>query len=264
MILEAAEFLMGSPPAEPDRAADETQHRVRIPRRWAISTAAVTKAQYRKFQEAVKGYDLAHQLALAAIVRTDDSPQTAMTWYEAAWYCNWLSQQEGLDRRQWCYAPNEKGEYGPGMKAQDKYLELGGYRLPTEAEWEYACRAGSVTSRYYGLSETLLRNYAWHAANGQKRTWPVASLKPNDFGLFDMHGNAYAWCDDSYRRYPADRGGVSEDVATTKVVTSDVHRVLRGGAFSIQAGLIRSANRNDNQPANRDDDYGFRPARTLP
>ena len=99
-----------------------------------------------------------------------------------------MSEQEGIVKEQWCYEPNEKGEYGPGMKAKDKYLELSGYRLPTEAEWEYACRAGTVTSRYYGLTDTLLAKYAWYEANGQNRTWPVGSLKPNDFGLFDMHG----------------------------------------------------------------------------
>ena len=150
------------------------------------------------------------------------------------------------------------------MKAKDRYLELSGYRLPTEAEWEYACRAGAITSRYYGLSEALLRYYAWHAANGQKRTWPVASLQPNDFGLFDMHGNAYTWCDDAYGKYPADQKGGVVDAATTKLVADDVPRVLRGGAFNVPAGLIRSANRNDNLPADRDDNYGFRPVRTIP
>ena len=96
-----------------------------------------------------------------------------------------------------CYEPHEKGEYGPGMKAKDKYLELSGYRLPTEAEWEYACRAGTVTSRYYGETEELLKHYGWYAKNAELRTWPVGSKKPNDWGLFDLHGNIYCWCQNS-------------------------------------------------------------------
>ena len=102
-------------------------------------------------------------------------------------------------------AERKGANYGPGMKTKDKYLELSGYRLPTEAEWEFACRAGTVTSRYYGLTDTLLDRYAWYEANGQNRTWPVGSLKPNDFGLFDMHGNAWDWCDDSYQALPKSR-----------------------------------------------------------
>ena len=161
-----------------------------------------------------------------------------MTWYEAAAYCNWLSEQEGIAKEQWCYEPNEKGEYGPGMKAKDKYLELSGYRLPTEAEWEYACRAGTVTSRYYGLTETLLAQYAWYPANWQNRTWPVGSLKPNDFGLFDMQGNAWKWCDDPYQDIPKAADVISEDLGSTTVP-----RAFRGGAIRDPPPNIRSANR---------------------
>ena len=111
----------------------------------------------------------------------------------AAHYCNWLSEQEGLPRDQWCYVPNEAGEYAEGMTIPADVLERTGYRLPTEAEWEYACRAGAVTSRYYGASTDLLGAYAWYQANSKDHAWACGSLLPNDLGLFDMLGNQFEW-----------------------------------------------------------------------
>jgi eukaryotic-like serine/threonine-protein kinase len=254
-IIDAGEFLMGSPESEHRR--NETQHRCHIGRRFAVSTMDVTKVQYRQFQQV-------DDPEVAKIVRTDDSPQTGMTWYEAAQYCNWLSEQEGIVKEQRCYEPNEKGVYDSGMKAKDNYLELSGYRLPTEAEWEYACRARTVTSRYYGLSDTLLGHYAWYQANGQDRTWPVGTLKPNDFGLFDMQGNAWEWCDDSTQTYPKTVDDIVKDLGSTKPVIDTVSRVLRGGSFGDQPALVRSALRTNDQPSYRGLNYGFRPARTLP
>ncbi len=246
VIVDAGEFVMGSPASEPDRSPDETQHRVHIGRRFAISTTLVTKEQFAQFQH---DHPEVAKMNTGQLVKTDDSPQMAMTWYEAAQYCNWLSEREGIVKEQRCYEPNEKGVYDSGMKAKDNYLELSGYRLPTEAEWEYACRARTVTSRYYGLSETLLPRYAWYESNSQNRTWPVASLKPNDYGLFDMQGNAWQWCDDADISYPS--GKVSEDSGSTKAVVETVGRVLRGGSFDNQQWLVRSADRNGVAPASR-------------
>src|SRR5262249_29326460 len=124
-----------------------------------------------------------------------------------------LSKKEGLPEDQWCYLPNKNGGLAHGMQLAPDYLQRTGYRLPTEAEWEYACRAGAVTSRYYGESEELLEKYAWYGKNSAQRTWPVGILKPNDFGLFDMHGQVDVWCQDEYKDYGPMEGEENKTIA---------------------------------------------------
>jgi eukaryotic-like serine/threonine-protein kinase len=124
------------------------------------------------------------------------------SWYEAAAYCNALSRRENLEE---CYAPNSEGEFAEGMTCAADFLDRPGYRLPTEAEWEYACRAGAVTSRYYGGSVALLEQYAWYNLNSRVRAWPCGQLQPNDLGLFDMLGNLFEWCQDEYSSHPPGR-----------------------------------------------------------
>jgi formylglycine-generating enzyme required for sulfatase activity len=144
------------------------------------------------------------------------------------------------------------------------YLHRKGYRLPTEAEWEYACRAGAVTSRSYGESEELLGKYGWHLQNAEDRSWPVGSKKPNDTGLFDVHGNVFTWCQERFSEYPHIKGSESsDDKEDTLVITSADIRVMRGGAFSYPASIVRSANRRRSVPTSRGDNVGFRPARTF-
>jgi formylglycine-generating enzyme required for sulfatase activity len=142
------------------------------------------------------------------------------------------------------------------------YLERTGYRLPTEVEWEYACRAGSDTTRFYGDGEKLLADYAWYTKNSEVRgLLPVGSLPPNDFGLFDMLGNALEWCQDGYVSNTEKDAGKFDGET---VVDPDLHRVLRGGAFVYGPGLLRSAARIRYRPTERDFFIGFRVARTLP
>ena len=115
-------------------------------------------------------------------------------------YCNWLNEREGIARDQWCYLPNDQGEYAQGMRIVADCLRRTGYRLPTEEEWEFACRAGSITSRYYGQSLDLDNHYAWTVQNSLgRRTALVGRFKPNDLGLFDMLGNTLDWCHNAFR-----------------------------------------------------------------
>ena len=124
----------------------------------------------------------------------------SVSWYDATAYCNWLSKKDGIPEDEWCYGPNEKGDYAEGMKLMSNPDKRKGYRLPTEAEWEYSCRAGAVTSYSFGEPWELLEKYGWYIKNSPNRTQPVGSLKPNDLGLFDLHGNVWEWCQDRYRQ----------------------------------------------------------------
>ena len=126
------------------------------------------------------------------------------------------------------------------------------YRLPTEAEWEYACRAGTTTKYSFGDSESELGEYAWYRANSGNTTHPAGGRKPNAWGLYDMHGNVKEWCQDWYEDYPS--GPVTDPTGAA----SGSRRVLRGGSFFVQSSYVRSATRN-----NRYVSTGFRPARTY-
>jgi formylglycine-generating enzyme required for sulfatase activity len=187
-----------------------------------------------------------------------------LTWYYAANYCNWLSEQEGLPKDQWCYLPNEAGDYAEGMTIPANVLERTGYRLPTEPEWEFTCRSGTLTSYYFGLSIELLDKYAWYLANSKEHAWSCGSLLPNDLGLFDMLGNQFEWVQDSLRRPMSERKGVFSDIIiTSEYVDEKNPRLLRGGSFANQASLVRSAFRLWYAPAVRNGLFGFRPSRTY-
>jgi formylglycine-generating enzyme required for sulfatase activity len=165
-----------------------------------------------------------------------------------------------LPKDQWCYLPNKDGEYDEGMTVPADVLKRTGYRLPTEAEWEYVCRSGTITSRHYGDSTDLLARYARYLANSQDHAWPAGSLLPNELGLFDMLGNVFEWVQDQNGRPEV----LNDECNTTEHVTSKNPRVLRGGTFGSPPSYVRSASRSRIQPTYRYFNFGFRPARTYP
>ena len=189
-----------------------------------------------------------------------------VTWYEAVAYCNWLSAKEGLAEGKWCYLKNAAGQYAHGMKLAPDYLQRTGYRLPTEAEWEYACRAGADTAYGFGEPADLLGKYAWFAGSSPSKSQPAGKLRPNDLGLLDMHGNAGEWSQGRFKeiRNIGDKEDrIIEDRADILSIREADGRVLGGGTFFLSAVLVRSANRGRNAPSNRNGLVGFRAARTF-
>jgi formylglycine-generating enzyme required for sulfatase activity len=140
------------------------------------------------------------------------------------------------------------------MKAKANYTSLRGYRLPRDAEWEYACRAGSETAWSFGTDATLLGEYAWYAANAGGTMHAATLLKPNGMGLFDMHGNARQWCQEAYE----EKGNIDIEVVEHKD-----GRVLRCGSLVEGAGGARSGHRNFNAVDSRHWSQGLRVARTY-
>jgi formylglycine-generating enzyme required for sulfatase activity len=251
-------FQMGSPPGEPDRDEGEKPHRRVIGRSFAIATKPVTVEQFGRFR---KKRPKVRESDIKRYSPEPNGPIIFVRWYEAAAYCNWLSWKEGIPKEQWCYLPNDKGEYAEGMKVVPDYLRRSGYRLPTEAEWEYACRGGTTTSRHYGEGLELLPRYAWFLENSRGRAWPVGQKRPNDLGLFDMHGNVWAWCHDRRSAYPA---GLAEDEEDSNDISDHLTRILRGGSFIFPPAFVRSAFRFSAMPGGRTRGIGFRVGRTLP
>ena len=235
--------------------------KVTLKHRFAIAACEVTVAEFQRFRgdylpEAPAFQPVRGVAPEARVVPPAKCPANVLSWYDAAAYCNWLSQQEGIDESQWCYIPTTAGEYAEGMKVADNFIERTGYRLPIEAEWEYACRAGTTSAYSFGDPVELLDRYGWFYANSQDRTRPVGLLRPNGLGLFDAHGNVSEWCQD--------RWDPLNNAASEVVVTESENLATRGGAFGSQPAFLQSAVRSPMQPASKANGLGFRPARTLP
>ena len=180
-------------------------------------------------------------------------PVDTITWTDAALYCNLRSRAEGL---QPCY--DEESE------TWECSFQANGYRLPTEAEWEYACRAGTSTKYSFGNDVRKLKAYAWFTGNSVKKTHPVGQKKPNRWGLYDMYGNVAEWCNDVYdinyykRNQPKNPRGPKE---------GDI-KVLRGGGWQDSADSLRSSWRAGENFSFVDacimDSLGFRCVRNVP
>ena len=201
---------------------------------FALSTTEVTVAQYRRFDpdyEARYGERLRQFLDATQL---DNCPAIYVNFHDAMRYCNWLSSREGLDASEHCYEELADGRCRP----KSDYLRLTGYRLPVAAEWKCGCLAGSTTQFNFGDRTELLPNYAWYFSNsradGQHRARPVASLKPNALGLFDMYGNVWEWVSDENRPAQAMLFGGSCDNDPIDLPGMDRH-----GEFDAEQRQIR-------------------------
>src|SRR5262249_15872401 len=176
------------------------QHHVVLTRPFWCGITEVSIGQFKKFVTATR-YVTQHEQELRDNKKLEDqnswrapgypvkdtSPVTYVTWNDAVAYCNWLSALENLPA---CYRRNAEGEWAPVAAA--------GYRLPTEAEWEYACRAGTTTMFPFGDDVSLVNRFAWFKGNSKGQSHPVGTLEPNAFGVQDMLGNVWEWCQDRY------------------------------------------------------------------
>lgn len=176
---------------------------------------AVTFEQYDRFAKAT-----GKKLPGACGWGRRNRPIMKVSWFDATAYAQWLSEITGED-----------------------------FRLPTEAEWEYACRAGTKTDYCFG--EKITKEQANFNRTNNK-TMPVGSYQPNSFGFYEMHGNVWEWCSDWYDRYPTGK------VKDPKGPDNGKYRVLRGGSWFVNAGLTRSTSRACDEPGERDHSRGFR------
>jgi formylglycine-generating enzyme required for sulfatase activity len=222
VLIQPGTFLMGSPPDEPERYDDEKQHRVTIARPFYMQATEVTQGQWR----AVMGSNPSSFSDCG-----DDCPVDQVSWEDAQQFIRKVNEITGKN-----------------------------HRLPTEAEWEYAARAGTTTPFYTGTClGTNRANYNGEyplpgCANGEyrKKTLPVGSFSPNPWGLYDMHGNVGEWCQDWYGEYP------SQAVTDPAGPTSGSARVLRGGGWRSFGRLCRAASRFQAAPSLRIANDGFR------
>jgi formylglycine-generating enzyme required for sulfatase activity len=239
------------PPGTFQRALATQPYQNRVDHRFALAAREVSVAEFLRFRKA--------HLIDRHLARTGACPVNRVSWYEAAAYCNWLSQQDDIPKEQWCYLPNAQGHYAEGMKAAPGFLSKSGYRLPTAQEWEYGCRAGSVMRWSLGEADDLLPKYAWCINNSSTHSHPVGTRRPNDWGFFDMHGNAWEWCQDR-----AGTKALAGKLPRGEVITNAVQRTARGGAFGHGVLALNSTSYVDLNPTQQGGDLGFRPARTVP
>ncbi len=215
VYVKPASFMMGSPSSKQGRGSYEKQHRVTLTKGYYLQTTEVTQGQWR----AIMGNNPSRFSNCG-----DGCPVEKVSWNDVQAFISKLNRKEGTNR----------------------------YRLPTEAEWEYAARAGSTSRFCFGDDEDRLSEYAWYVRNSGGKTHSVAQKKPNAWILYDMHGNVWEWCQDWYSDYPS--GSVTDPTGPS----SGSSRVYRGGCWLNLAGLCRSANRLWYLPGYRSHRLGFR------
>lgn len=226
-FIPAGEFRMGARDLD---FAEEPVHLVRITKPFYLGKYPVTQGHYEVWRPD-------HENKFPGDVRR---PVEQVTWDDAVAYCTWLS-----DRSQVTWPPGLDG-----WSAQ----------LPSEAQWEYACRAGTVTEYHLGDGENALMSAGWYVGNSEFQTHPVGQKEPNSFGLYDMHGNVWEWCADAYEgnAYKLRIDGVADPKVTEKDDERDVLRVLRGGSWGFSEEYCRAAWRGRDSPAHRIGFQGFR------
>ncbi len=227
--IPAGRFTMGD-----EKEIDATPHEVAVSS-FYMDKYLVTQGQYKK----VMGENPSRW-------KGDKNPVEQVRWSDAVKYCNARSIAEGL---QPCY----------DLQTWQCNFEANGYRLPTEAEWEYACRAGSKTAYFFGDNASKLSDYAWVDNNAGGKPHPVGQKKPNPWGMYDMHGNVWEWCNDFYQ---VDYYQQSPEEDPRGPKTGET-KVVRGGAWKFSADSCRSGYRYNEDPGYSDvcfgyDIYGFR------
>ena len=237
VLISKGSFQMGSPAAESGRGTDEVQHAVTLTTDFWMAESEVTQRQYRNLMGTSFSY-----------FQGDDLPVETVSWYDAVAYCNALSVKEGLTP---CYQiSGTTVGWGDGLKCT-------GYRLPTEAEWEYAANPASGPRTVYAGSDTV-DGVAWYNINSGSTTHAVKTKTANGRGLYDQSGNVWEWVWDYYGAYPA--GSSIDPIGPT----TGANRVFRGGAWLNAAANARVAERSYNTPTTRYDYLGFRIVRSNP
>lgn len=270
VLVPRGEFAMGSPPSEIDRQPDERQHRVTISNAFLLGECEVTQDEYQIVMRSNPGR---FKTQSDEPTRTNPEgsgrfPVESVSWFDAIDFCNRLSALDGFAP----YYRLDDVERANDSIARAKVSILGGngYRLPTEAEWEYACRASTTTRFYFGDrnsgSEANVKPAIVTGGYGGTspqfkhlgRTAKVRSYPANSFGLYELHGNVAEWCWDRY-----DREYYANSPATDpQGPDAGMHRVIRGGSWMVLEGNCRAASRFWLAPDERKDHVGFRVART--
>jgi formylglycine-generating enzyme required for sulfatase activity len=257
--IEPGTFQMGSPESEPGRQPDETQHTVTLTRAFEIWSTEVTQAQF----ERLIGYNPSENTDCA-----EERPVDTVSWHEAAAYCNALSPEIGFETCYVCVGTGPAVTCELDARYENPYV-CPGYRLPTEAEWEFAARAGTTGGTYNGTCDeahllcerpnAVLDPIAWSCGSTRMViSHRVGTRDPNAWGLYDMLGNLYEWTGDWYGEFGS---GPSTDPPQASTGT---HRVARGGSWSGGGRGGRCAWRAEREPSTRNSEGGFRPVRTLP